>query len=85
MATVGEIVWVLGVVAWYVIRYPFERRARRVRVVSGRRSPSDMIGLAAALFGLGILPGIYVATGFPERADYPATAWAVVLPIVSVC
>lgn len=83
MATVGEIAWVLGVVAWYVIRYPFERRAKRVRVVGGRRSTSDMIGLATALFGLGILPGIYVATGFPERADYPATAWAVVLGTIA--
>lgn len=83
MATVGQIVWVLGVVAWYVIRYPFERRARRVRVVSGQRSPSDMIGLAAALFGLGILPGIYVATGFPKSADYPATVWTVVLGTIA--
>jgi protein-S-isoprenylcysteine O-methyltransferase Ste14 len=83
VASVGEIVWVLSIVAWYVIRYPFERRAKRVRIVSGRRSSSDAIGLAAALFGLAILPGIYVATGFPERADYPATVWAVVLGTIA--
>jgi protein-S-isoprenylcysteine O-methyltransferase Ste14 len=83
VASVGEIVWVLGIVAWYVIRYPFERRAKRVRVVSGRRSSTDAIGLAAALVGLAILPGIYVATGFPESADYPATVWAVVLGTIA--
>ncbi len=79
MASVGEIVWVLGIVAWYVIRYPFERRAKRVQVVSNARTPSETIGLAAALFGLAILPGFYVATGFPQSADYPARAWSVAL------
>ena len=79
VTSVGEIVWVLGIVGWYVIRYPFERRAKRVRVVSNRRSRSDTVGLASALFGLAILPGFYVATGIPETADYPASVWAVAL------
>jgi protein-S-isoprenylcysteine O-methyltransferase Ste14 len=78
-SSVGEIVWVLGIVGWYVIRYPFERRAKRVRVVTNRRSPSEIVGLVSALFGLAILPGFYVATGIPEVADYPARWWAVVL------
>jgi protein-S-isoprenylcysteine O-methyltransferase Ste14 len=76
---VGQIVWVLGIIAWYVIRYPFERRAKRVQVVSDIGSQSDSIGLAAALFGMAILPAFYLATGFPRTADYPATAWAVAL------
>jgi protein-S-isoprenylcysteine O-methyltransferase Ste14 len=78
-SSVGEIVWVLGIVGWYVIRYPFERRAKRVRVVTNRRSPSEIVGLVSALFGLAILPGFYVATGIPEAADYPARWWAVAL------
>lgn len=79
MSSVGEIVWVLGIVGWYVIRYPFERRAKRVRVVANRRSPSEIVGLVSALFGLAILPGFYVATGIPESADYSARWWAVAL------
>ena len=79
VSSVGEIVWVLGIVGWYVIRYPFERRAKRVRVVTNRRSPSEIVGLVSALFGLAILPGFYVATGIPEAADYPARWWAVAL------
>ena len=79
VSSVGEIVWVLGIVAWYIIRYPFERRAKRVRVVSDRRSLSETVGLASALFGLAILPGFYVATGIPETADYAASAWTVAL------
>lgn len=76
-AGAGQIIWVLGVVAWYVIRYPFARRAKRLRVVQDQRSKIETIGLAAALLGLAVVPGIYVATGIPRMADYPAHAWAV--------
>ncbi|MGO7165403.1 isoprenylcysteine carboxylmethyltransferase family protein, partial [Rhizobium johnstonii] len=44
-AVVGEVVWVLGIVGWCIIRYPFERRAKRVPVVSNRRSGSEVLGL----------------------------------------
>jgi protein-S-isoprenylcysteine O-methyltransferase Ste14 len=79
MALFGKIVWVLGIVAWYVIRHPFERKAKRVRVVDDSRSTSERIGLAAATMGLGAVPAIYVATGFPRWADYPASLWTVML------
>ncbi|WOS64444.1 protein-S-isoprenylcysteine O-methyltransferase [Sinorhizobium fredii] len=77
IASIGQIIWVLGIVAWYFIRRPYERRAKRVEVVSNRRTASETIGLAAALAGLGIVPGFYVVTGIPAAADYPASAWAV--------
>ncbi len=79
VSSIGEIAWVLGIVAWYFIRRPYERRAKRVRVVSHRRSTSEMLGLAAALLGLAIIPLFYVATGIPEGADHPARLWAVVV------
>jgi protein-S-isoprenylcysteine O-methyltransferase Ste14 len=81
-ALIGKIVWVLGVVAWYVIRYPFERRAKRVRIVKHHRPASESIGLAAAFAGLAVIPAIYVATGAPRMADYPASTVAVFLGAV---
>ena len=79
VATLGAVLWALGGIAWYVIRYPFERRARRTQVVLNRRSPVDMCGLGAAMLGMGLVPAIYVATGFLASADYPAGAFRVVL------
>lgn len=79
IAAVGEIAWVIGIVAWYIIRYPFERRARRVSVVRDSRSVSDRVGLISALTGLAILPAFYVTTGYPGWADRPARLWAVVI------
>ncbi|MER8417966.1 protein-S-isoprenylcysteine O-methyltransferase [Mesorhizobium sp. M1329] len=84
-ASLGEVIWVIGIVAWYVIRYPFERRARRVRIVTGYRSRSDIVGLASALFGLAILPAFYVVTGMPAAADHPASVWAVALGTIIFC
>ena len=85
VSSIGEIAWVLGIVAWYLIRRPYERRAKRVRVVSHRRSTSEMLGLAAALLGLAIIPAFYVATGIPEGADRPARLWAVVVGAAIFC
>lgn len=79
MVLVGKIVWLLGIVAWYVIRRRFERRAKRVRVVAHSRSTSERVGLLAGFVGLGLVPGLYVATGFPATADYIAQPWAVIL------
>ncbi|TCA29430.1 isoprenylcysteine carboxylmethyltransferase family protein [Rhizobium leguminosarum bv. viciae] len=84
-AVVGEVIWVLGIVAWCIIRYPFERRAKRVPVVSNRRTGSEAVGLAGALAGLAIVPGFYVATGIPEAADYTAHLWAVVIGTILFC
>ncbi len=85
IASIGQTIWVLGIVAWYFIRRPYERRAKRVQVVTNRRSRSETIGLAAALLGLGIVPGFYVVTGIPEAADYPARMWAVAIGAVVFC
>ena len=79
LALLGKIIWVLGVVAWYFIRRPFARRAKRLRVVSDQRSMRDRFGLAAAIIGLAIIPGIYVFTGFPLSADYLLSPLSVVI------
>lgn len=82
MPSAGEVSWLLGIVAWYVIRYPFERRAKRVRVVRDYRSLSEKIALSVAFFGLAILPAFYVATGIPRGADYAPNSWAIAAGIV---
>jgi protein-S-isoprenylcysteine O-methyltransferase Ste14 len=81
MPSAGEVSWLVGIVAWYVIRYPFERRAKRVKVVRDCRSLSEKIALTLAFIGLAILPAIYVLTGIPRGADYTPSRWTVVAGI----
>ncbi|HEX2216316.1 MAG TPA: protein-S-isoprenylcysteine O-methyltransferase [Xanthobacteraceae bacterium] len=79
VAAAGKIAWVVGLLVWYAIRHSFARRAKRARVSTRIRSLSERIGLAAGALGIAIIPGIYVATGFPRRTEYPPRAWAVIL------
>lgn len=79
LTIIGHGIWVLGIIGWYAIRYPFERRARRVRVVGHARSLSERAGLAIATIGLGVVPGIHVATGFPRTLSYEPHLAALVI------
>jgi len=74
----AELIWLAGLAAWYVIRFPYARRAGRTPVKSSRRGPREIALLVISLTGMGVLPFLYVATGFPRAADYafqPALAW----------
>ncbi|MFG1412850.1 protein-S-isoprenylcysteine O-methyltransferase [Xanthobacter sp. VTT E-85241] len=68
---IAKLAWALGVIAWYVIRMPFERRARKARVADRRhRTTREMVLLSISTLGLGILPALYAATGFPRALSY---------------
>lgn len=63
--------WVIGVIAWFLVRLPFQIRARKTSVADARRRTArEMILLSISTFGLGVVPAIYVATGFPSAASY---------------
>lgn len=71
--------FVVLAVAWFVIRMPHARRARRTPVARSDRGPYEDALLLISLAGLGIVPLLYVATGFPAFAEYsfhPVQAWA---------
>jgi protein-S-isoprenylcysteine O-methyltransferase Ste14 len=74
----AKAVFVLLAVGWYVIRIPHARRSRRTSIARSGRDLREIALLLVSLTGLGILPFIYIATGFPRFADYPfrpAQAW----------
>lgn len=68
----GKTAWVLLVVAWYVLRIPFERRSRRTKVSRDSKDLPERLRLAISATGLGIVPFIYVATRWPRSASYQA-------------
>jgi len=77
-AALAKAVFVLLTVGWYVIRRPYARRSRRTPVARSARGTREITLLLVSLTGLGILPIIYVVTGFPDFARYsfrPAQAW----------
>jgi len=68
---IAKLVWVAGVIGWYVIRYPHQRRSGKTPIASRRERVREGILLTISFAGLFILPVIYVATGEPQVADYP--------------
>jgi protein-S-isoprenylcysteine O-methyltransferase Ste14 len=71
----AKLAWALGLVGWFVIRYPHSRRARRTPT---RNRALDLPRLTMSFLGMCLIPAIYVATGYPQFADYPfqpALAW----------
>ena len=68
---VAKLVWWAGIIGWYVIRYPHQRRSRQTPIAWRRESVRDRILLAISFSGLFILPVTYVTTGEPRVAGYP--------------
>jgi len=84
-ATFCEIIWFAGLVAWYVIRYPFERRAKKVGVTKSLFGWRESGLLAMAFLGLWVIPAIYTLTGFPAALDRPLIPAIAILGIVMLC
>jgi protein-S-isoprenylcysteine O-methyltransferase Ste14 len=76
--TIAASIWFIGIVAWYVIRRPFERKARRIGVSRSLSDRRERVLLAIAAAGLFLIPATYIMTGFPSSLDrlfIPALAW----------
>jgi protein-S-isoprenylcysteine O-methyltransferase Ste14 len=75
---IAKLIWWAGVVGWYVIRIPHERRSRRTPIALASERIRDRVLLAISFTGLFVVPAIHVTTGAPRFADYafhPALAW----------
>jgi protein-S-isoprenylcysteine O-methyltransferase Ste14 len=74
----AEIIWLIGIIGWFVIRHPFMRRSRKTAVARSFQGGLEWTLLAVAAAGLFIVPIFYVVTGVPSRLDRafePIAAW----------
>jgi protein-S-isoprenylcysteine O-methyltransferase Ste14 len=75
----GKIGWVILASAWWIIRRPFERKAQRARIARDEMNGVERARLAVSLTGLGVIPFLHVAFGFPRFADYTPQPFLVLL------
>jgi len=83
---IAKIIWVLGCIGWYVIRYPHQRRARRTPVAERRERLRERILVAISASGLGVVPALYVSTrwlGFADYPFHPLQAWLGVAVLIA--
>ena len=72
-ATISKFVWLGFALLWSVLRLRPGRRSRKTAVRYSGRDVREIVLLGCSLTGLGIVPFIYVVTGFPRFANYPFT------------
>jgi protein-S-isoprenylcysteine O-methyltransferase Ste14 len=82
--TTAALIWFAGLIGWYVIRYPFARRAKKIRVSTSLYDWRESLLLGFATAGLFVIPVFYNITGFPAALDRPfitAIAWLGLVPL----
>jgi protein-S-isoprenylcysteine O-methyltransferase Ste14 len=75
---IAKWIWLVGGALWFVIRFPHQRRARKVKVAKSVGGQRDRVLLISSLTGLAIIPFFYVVTTEPRFADYvpsPVQGW----------
>src|SRR5262249_53596222 len=71
----AKVIWLVGVVGWFIIRYPHDRRARRIPKLRRADRGREIALMAISATGLGVLPFIYVLGNAPHFANYPFRPW----------
>ena len=66
----GQTIWLVGIVAWFIIRYPYARRARRTATLRRDGAWRERALLAVAFLGLFAIPALNLATGWPRAFAY---------------
>jgi protein-S-isoprenylcysteine O-methyltransferase Ste14 len=66
-------------IAWFIIRYPYARKARRTATVKAVGLSRERILLAVATCGLFIVPLIWLVSGWPAALNYQLNYAAVVV------
>jgi protein-S-isoprenylcysteine O-methyltransferase Ste14 len=71
----AKLIWGLGVIAWFVIRYPHQRRSRRTPSVAKPSRTLEYVLLSVSFTGLFVIPFTYVLTDQPSVANYQFQPW----------
>ena len=82
----AECIWGCGCVAYFLIRYPYQRRARKTPVAQRREPLREKALMAVSYSGLFVIPLIYVLTdqpGFASYAFHPLQAWLGTLVLIA--
>lgn len=83
---IAKLIWGLGCVAYFCIRYPHQRRARKTAIAQRRVTGLEKLLMAISYSGLAVVPLIYVVTDQPAFATYrfsPVAAWLGLLVLIA--
>lgn len=68
--TAAATIWAIGIAVWAAFRWPYQRRARRRKLVRSEYDLEERALIGGGVAGLFLIPLFYLITGLPEFADY---------------
>ncbi len=83
---IAKLIWVLGCLALYIIRYPHQRRAKKTPIAQSRVHLREKVLMAIGYGGMFVIPLIYVLTDQPKFATctyHPVQAWLGTLVLIA--
>jgi len=76
LVQLGKMIYLMGILGWFAIRYPYARRAKRTAKIKVARRKRELALMAISACGLGALPLIFIFTDGLRWADYPPNPWS---------
>jgi protein-S-isoprenylcysteine O-methyltransferase Ste14 len=83
--TIAELVWLAGMIGWYVIRHPYQRKARKADVSKSLVDWREQTILIVLSLGLFVIPVLVVATRRPASLDRPFVPIVAWLGLLCLC
>jgi protein-S-isoprenylcysteine O-methyltransferase Ste14 len=83
---IAKLIWGFGCVAYFIVRYPHQRRSRKTPVAQRRVRLREQTLMAISYSGLFVVPLIYALTGQPKFTAYgfhPVQAWLGTLVLIA--
>lgn len=74
----AKLLHLAGMVSWWLIRRPFARKSKRNLILHNSRDGREWALLTVSTAGLGVIPFVYIVSGFPAAANQafsPLRAW----------
>lgn len=76
---VGKIIWALGLIGWGIIRFKPNIKSRKTAISTTKRPPIERFSMFASQLGLGIIPAIWVFSGFPKQFNHEISPLSVLI------
>ena len=75
----GKIIWCLGVIGWGIIRFRPNIKSLTTAFAVTKRPPIERFSMFCSQLGLGIVPAVWVFSGFPARFDHAVGPISVII------
>jgi len=71
----AKLIWAVGVVGWFAIRFEHQRRSRKTRKVRSADRLREMVLLSISICRMLVLPLTFVLSDQPKFANYTFMPW----------